>query len=206
MPNIYSLGQNTKTPLKVRIIRHNSAVKRNDVHYAFLKQFQKESLKLLLEIYYDIWTKAGYLHNVDKQLSHRFLNREKTIQALEMIVRFLSYALYVKPWQKMVNNRLVWYLESRKLMIGLQYGFSKKNITVDHMVCLESCIRGAFLNKVCIATVFFDLEKSWKYGIMRDPYDLGMKGRLSEIIKNFLSGRCSRVCIGSILSDPKNQE
>ena len=41
--------------------------------------------------------------------------------------------------------------------------------------------------------IFFDLEKTydttWKYGIMKDLHDIGLRGRLSNFISNFLSDR-----------------
>ena len=48
-----------------------------------------------------------------------------------------------------------------------------------------------------LTAVFFDLEKAyditWKYGIMRDLNDFGLKGRLGNFIDNFLSNRCFKV-------------
>ena len=78
------------------------------------------------------------------------------------------------------------------------------------MVHLETVIREAFIRNEHLAAIFFDLEKSynttWKYGIMRDRCDLGLKGRLLHFISEFLSDRKFKVCIGSTLSDMKNLE
>ena len=41
---------------------------------------------------------------------------------------------------------------------------------------------------------------------MRDLHDLGLKIRLPHFISGFLSDRKFKVCIGSTLSDMKNQE
>ena len=45
--------------------------------------------------------------------------------------------------------------------------------------------------------VFFDFEKAydttWKYDIMRDLSDFGLKGRLPHFIENFLSNRNFKV-------------
>ena len=58
--------------------------------------------------------------------------------------------------------------------------------------------------------VFFDLEKAydttWKYGILRDLHDAGLRGRLPVFISNFLNERYFRVRIGSCLSDVHGQE
>ena len=87
-----------------------------------------------------------------------------------------------------------------------QAGFRKNYSTNDHLVRLESLIRDAFVKKEhCVA--IFDLEKAhdttWKYGIMKDLHDIGLKGRLP----NFISfNRSFNVRIGSTLSDTFEQE
>ena len=110
----------------------------------------------------------------------------------------------------MINDILVWYLESNGLISNLQCGFCGKRCTTDHLVRLETVIREAFIRNEHLAAIFFDLEKAydiiWKYVIMRDLHDLSLKGRLPHFISWFLSDRESKARIGSTLSDMKNQE
>ena len=47
---------------------------------------------------------------------------------------------------------------------------------------------------------------TWRYGIMRDLYDLGIRGRLPIFVASFLSNQRFRVRIGTVLSDPHDQE
>ena len=57
--------------------------------------------------------------------------------------------------------------------------------------------------------MFFDLEKAydttWRHGIMRDLHDLGIRGRLSTFIENFLADRWIQVRVGSTLSEKFDQ-
>ena len=79
--------------------------------------------------------------------------------------------------ERMINDRLVWFLESNNLISGNQAGFCKNYSTNDHLVRLESFIRDAFIKKEHCFAIFFDLEKAydttWKYGIMKDLHDIG---------------------------------
>ena len=110
----------------------------------------------------------------------------------------------------MINDRLVWYLESNGLICNLQCGFRRKRCTTDNLVRLEIVIREGFIRDEHLAAIFFDLEKAyditWKYGIMRVLRDLGLKGRLPHFISGFLSDRKFKVRVGSTLSHMKNQE
>jgi len=93
----------------------------------------------------------------------------------------------------MVNNRLVWYLERNKLITPMQSGFRKGRSTTDQLVCLETFVREAFIQKQHAAVIFFDLEKAydttWKYGILKDLHDAGLRGRLPLFLSGFLPDR-----------------
>ena len=110
----------------------------------------------------------------------------------------------------MINERLVWYLETNNIITKFQSGFRHQRSTNDHLVRLETLIREAFIKKEHLVAVFFDLEKAydtaWKYGIMNDLYEIGLKGQLPTFVQNFLSNREFNGCVGSTLSEAHNQK
>ena len=110
----------------------------------------------------------------------------------------------------MINDRLVWFLEYNNILTDIQCGFRKQKSTIDHLVRLESFIRDAFLNKQEVVSIFFYLEKAydttWKYGILKDLHEAGLRGRMPAFISKFLENRNFRVRFGSTLSDPFEQE
>ena len=97
----------------------------------------------------------------------------------------------------MINTCLIWFLESNGLITNFQCGLRSRQSTLDHLVRLETFVREAFIKKEHLTVVFFDLEKAndttWKYGIMRDLNDFGLKGRLPILIACFLSNRNFKV-------------
>ena len=109
----------------------------------------------------------------------------------------------------MINTRLVWYLESNNLISPVQSSFRSERSTKDNLIRLETFIRDAFIKKEHVVAVFFDLEKAydttWRYGILRDLHELGLKGRLPVFIKSFLADRRMQVRVGSSLSDQFEQ-
>ena len=110
----------------------------------------------------------------------------------------------------MINDHLVWYLESSSLITEAQSGFRKTRSTMDHLVRFETFVREGFLNREHVVSIFFDLEKAndttWKYGIMKNLHDMDLRGRLPLFIQNFLSERKFRVRVGTSLSDSYDQE
>ena len=85
-----------------------------------------------------------------------------------------------KTLERIINKRLIWYLESNNLLSQYQSGFRAGHSTNDNLVKLESFIRDAFVKKEHVVPVFFDLEKAydttWRYGIMKDIHKLGLRG------------------------------
>ena len=81
---------------------------------------------------------------------------------------------------------------------------------MDHVVRLETVIRDVIIHKQHLVAIFFDPEKAyetpWWYGIKNDLNNMGLKGRLPNFIKAFLSYRKFRVRIGSTLSNIQNLE
>ena len=102
-------------------------------------------------------------------------------------------------------------MESNGLITNFQCGFRGKWSTVDHLVRLETFVRETFIKKEHItAVVFFDLEKAydttWKYGIVRDLSDFGLKGNCLILLTIFLSNINFKVRVGTTLSDLQGQE
>ena len=56
--------------------------------------------------------------------------------------------------ERMINKRLVWYLERYKLITPMQSGFRKGRNTTDQLVCLESFIREAFVQTQHVTAIF----------------------------------------------------
>ena len=110
----------------------------------------------------------------------------------------------------MVNKRLVWFIESNNLYTNSQCGFRSQRSTMDHVVRLETSIREANIPSQHLLVVFFDLEKAyettWRYGIMKDLHNMGLRGRLPNFIKAFLTDRKFQVRIGTTSSDIQQQE
>jgi len=115
-----------------------------------------------------------------------------------------------KTVERMINNKLVWYLERNNFITPVQSGFRKQRSTTDHLVRLESFVREAFVQRHHAVAIFFDLEKAyertWKYGIMKDVHNAGLRGRLPCFIEGFLRNRNFCIRLASCLSDLHEQE
>ena len=115
-----------------------------------------------------------------------------------------------KVHERMINARLVWYLESKNLLSNRQFGFRKNKSAIDPLTILSREIQNAFAIQNQIIAVFFDLEKAydttWRGGILIQLVDWGIAGNMFTCLEDFLSERYLKVRIGSSISLPYLQE
>ena len=122
--------------------------------------------------------------------------------------RPISLTSYLgKSMERMINRMLWSYLEINNVISNIQCGSRMERSTTDHLVRLKNFIRKAFARNEHCVSVFYDLKKAcdttWRYGILRDLYDIELRGNLSKYISAFLRDRRLRVRFGQNLSDSK---
>ena len=115
-----------------------------------------------------------------------------------------------KILEQMINNRLIWCLESQNLMVSHQAGFRKHHSTIDHLVYLGNAIANGFQARKHLVAVIFTLEKAyyltWSYGILYNLHRWGFRGRPTVFIQAFLIKRKFRVRVRDCLSSTHRLE
>jgi potassium voltage-gated channel Eag-related subfamily H protein 8 len=66
-----------------------------------------------------------------------------------------------KLLEKMINARLMFYLETNNCLSKLQSGFRRGRCTIDNIIDLEIRIRNAFAKRNHLVSIFFDIEKAY---------------------------------------------
>ncbi|GFN96533.1 Pol-like protein [Plakobranchus ocellatus] len=197
--------------LKNSVNKSNESASGPDgVYYQFLRHLPESCLHTLLKLFNNIWTTG------DKPSSWR----EASVVSIPKLGKDPSDPSNYRPialtsclcktLQRMVNDRLVHVLESRNLLSKVQCSFRKDHSTLDHLVRVESFIKKAFARKKQVLAVFFDLEKAydttWRYGILKDLFDLDFRGRLPIFISNFLKDRHFKLKAENTFSSSYHQE
>ena len=199
------------TELKDAIaVSNDTATGPDDIHYQMLKHLHVTALDTLLHIFNGIWT-TGVFPESWRLATIIPIPKPGKDHAEPTNYRPIALtSCLCKTLERMINKRLVWYLESNNLITKLQSGFRAERSTNDNLVTLETFIRDAFIKREHVVAVFFDLEKAydttWRYGILKDLHNFGMKRRLLNFIKSFLEDRTIQVRVGSTLSDLYDQE
>ena len=109
-----------------------------------------------------------------------------------------------KLMEKVVNQRLVWFLEKTGFFDNAQCGFRRNRSTTDHLVSLDTAVRQSFAAKQHTFALFFDIEKAydtaWRHAILSKLRKAGVRGHMGYFLANFVRERYFRVRVGSSLS------
>ena len=189
---------------------HDTAVGQDLIHYQMLKHLPTSALMVLLKIYNIVWVSGIFPDGWRKAIVISIPKPGKDAHDPNNYRPISLTSCLCKTMERMVNDRLVWYLESEGILNTQQSGFRKGRSTTDHLIRLEAAVREAFLLKQHTVAVFFDLEKAydttWKYGILKDLHRYHLRGRLPIFISQFLANRTFQVRVDNTLSRSFPQE
>lgn len=106
-----------------------------------------------------------------------------------------------KILEKMVANRLNWYLNKNKLINPNQSGFTKFRSCLDNAIRLKKDIETAFNNGDSCIAIFLDFRRAfdlvWIEGLLLKLAKLNINGNIALFIKNFHKNRSSVVKVGN---------
>ena len=178
--------------------------------YEMLKHLPDKSKKFLLKIINRIW-ETGILPEDWKISIVIPVRKPKKDPFQASSYRPIALTSCVcKVMEKMINNRLMWHLENNGLLSSYQFGFRKGRSTLDALLKLSNEIQQGFARQRQTIGVFFDLEKAydttWRFGIIRQLYKMGIRGQMIRFINSFLSERFIKVKVGNHLSSKFPQE
>lgn len=110
-----------------------------------------------------------------------------------------------KLLEKIVNNRLTWFIEKSKILSNRQSGFQKHKSTLDNLIIINSEIHKAFNTKQYLGLISLDISKAydsaWRHRILIILSKIISNGNMLKYIKNFLSSRKFMVKISKTLSN-----
>lgn len=109
-----------------------------------------------------------------------------------------------KVIEKILNNRLINYLNKYHILSDRQFGFRKGRCTEDAVLELSNTIVRNFNTKLKTIGIFLDLSKAFdtvSIPILLSKLEkIGVRGQVQEIFKSYLSNRKQRVKIDGYLS------
>ena len=181
------------------------------IQYEMIKKMNKQNKKELLNLYNRIYTERDFPESWKNALLIPILKNGKDPKSTKNYRRIALTNCLCKVFERMINQRIIWWMESQDKFNIYQSGFRKNRCTADNICYLESQIMEAFSSQQYLTSIFFDLEKAydatWRQLVIDETIASGLQGNLVHFIKkNFLFERKVQISIGSHLSEEKSLE
>jgi len=115
-----------------------------------------------------------------------------------------------KVAERMMNQRLYWWLEANSLLDIHQAGFRSGHRTDDQLFRLSQSIIDGFHEGKSTTGIFVDLKQAydrvWRKGLLLKMQRTGVHGRMYARIKNFLTGRLIQTTVNRCMSSKQTLE
>ena len=116
-----------------------------------------------------------------------------------------------KVVERIINWRLISFLEERQILSPTQTGYRKHKSTEDQLALIAQEVKNAFQEKKKVVSVFFDLTKAfdkvWREGLLLKIPESGVSGKMYRWIRCFLHDRSARVkLVGHLSKSVKMRE
>ncbi|GFS15506.1 RNA-directed DNA polymerase from mobile element jockey [Elysia marginata] len=102
-----------------------------------------------------------------------------------------------KLMERMINKRLVWYLQKHNILMDEQAGFRQFRSTEDQVAYIAQTIEDGYQKQQHTVTVWVDMEKAfdivWKKCLILQMMQAGVSHNMLKLIQNYLSQRTGRV-------------
>ena len=177
------------------------------IQYEMIKNMNQKSKKELLKLYNKIYLERDFPENWRSALLVPILKNGKDPKSTKNYRPIALTNCLCKVMERMINKRVIWWMETQDKFNVYQSGFRKNRSTADNICFLESEMMEAFSNQEYLTSIFFDLEKAydatWRQLVISETIASGLKGNVVHFIKNFLNERNVQISVGPHLSESK---
>ena len=109
-----------------------------------------------------------------------------------------------KLMERLIANRLRWWMEDNGLYNKFQSGFRKRQICQDRIKSLADEVYKAINKKLFTLFVMIYLKKAfdlvWHKGLLYKMKQLGLRGNVLKFAEYFLKDRSIQVRVGAVMS------
>ena len=190
--------------------KKNSSPGEDGISYEMIKQAPLSFKNQILNMFNKIWL-TGEVPKCFKEAIIVAIPKEGKSKQLVSSYRPISLTSHLgKTLETIINNRLVYHLESKNLISNSQAGFRKGRQTIDQIVLLDNDVSSAKKQKKAVGAVFIDLKKAydtmWKGAVLKNLNEMDIRGNMFNYILSFGQDREFKVKVGNAMSSTKIQE
>ena len=126
-------------------LSNDSTTGPDEIHYQMRKHLPENSLETLLNIFNYVWTTGKFPKDWQYATIIPIPKHGKDLVEPNNYRPIALTSCLCKTLERMINKRLIWFLESNNHILRFQSGFRSGHSATDNLVSLETFIRDAFI-------------------------------------------------------------
>lgn len=130
----------------------------DNITYSMIKHLPDTAMKVLLYIYNNIWSSTEWIDEWQEQYIIPIKKPGKNPCEIESYRPIALTSCLIKTLERIMKNKLEWYLESNKLIPSNLFAYRKGKSTSDAIFSLTNNIYTAFKNNNILSTTFLDIS------------------------------------------------
>jgi exonuclease III/ribonuclease HI len=179
----------------------------DEISYEMLKKAPIELIEKILLLFNRILREKQIPRNWKKTFSIPIPKPKKDPKIPENLRTIQLSSCLCKTMEKIINKRLVWWLEKEKVLNKNQSGFRKGRSTTDVLARIDDFTKKAWMEKQKVLLVSFDLEKAYDRTLRGRTLEIlkekGLKGNILHFLFNLIMERETITMIGNTTSRPQ---
>ena len=196
-------GDLTLKELKTAISGLGTASKatgEDPISYHMIRRFTEPMTKTLLEFYQTCW-ESGRVPSAWKEALVVAIPKDGKPRHLPTSYRPIALTPHLgKVYERLVKNRLEYFLEKQGILPVCQAGFRKGRSCMEHVVRLSEDVKRALTAGLTTVATFFDIKRAfdtvWHAKLLDKMQALGITGRMYQFVQTFLDSRRMAVKVG----------
>lgn len=182
----------------------------DEIHNLMIKHLPYYIKIKLLEAYNNVWKNGSFPEIWRESILVPIPKPGKCPNTPDNLRPICLSSCILKLFERMVNRRLMNYLEETQTLGKDQFGFRKGHQTKDVITYIHNFGRKAIHEKKQAEIIFLDLQKAydrtWRRLILKRLAKAGVTGYMANFCSIFLERRSFQVRYNDQLSAPKVQE
>ncbi|GIY94040.1 putative RNA-directed DNA polymerase from transposon BS [Caerostris extrusa] len=176
----------------------------DNIHVEFLKHMSDTVKNTLLCTFNRIWETGLVPAQWKRAVVIPILKKNKDPKQLSSYRPISLTSILGKTTEKLILNRLNWYLEDRNLIVNEQAGFRKNRSTTDQVTYLIQIVKDALDNRNILTAVYVDFKSAydtlWREKLHQKLLNAGVCGNMFKWIRSFTDQRICKIKFGNGLS------
>ena len=184
-------------------MKTNSATGYDEISYHALKMTSGAAKTCICKLF-NACMSRGVMPKAWKKANLTPIHKKNSLSDVRNYRPISLLSCLSKVLERLVCDKLRSYLEDNNLITEAQYGYRRGSSTLDQLLDIYDHIMKKMDEKMITRLIFMDVSKAfdkvWHRGLLHKMENLGIKNKLLEFFRDYLSDRQQRVALKGVLS------